>query len=48
MAANIDEKLVGREMGISKNACYKFSSSSEGVKDMALRMSSMISRSINR
>lgn len=46
MAANIDEKLVGREMGISKNACYKFSSSSEGIERVSCFLSKKLSSMI--
>lgn len=44
LAANIDEKLVGANLGISKDRCTKFESSKKGVEKMSYQMSCMMSK----
>lgn len=44
MAANIDEKLVGSNLGIRSDYCSSFVSNCEGVSEMSYKMSSMISK----
>lgn len=44
LAANIDEKLVGANLGISKDHCTKFESSKKGVEKMSYQMSYMMTK----
>lgn len=44
LAANIDEKLVGSNLGIKSKYCKKFVASKEGVADMSCKMSAMMSK----
>ena len=42
LAANIDEKIVGANLGIKTENCARFSANKKGVKDMSARMCKMM------
>ena len=42
LAANIDEKVVGANLGIKSEHCTKFSADRKGVKDMSAKMCKMM------
>ena len=42
LAANIDEKVVGANLGIKTENCARFSANKKGVKDMSARMCKMM------
>lgn len=48
LAANIDEKLVGSNLGINAKHCTKFEASKTGMAKMSCKMSAMMSELITK
>ena len=42
LAANIDEKVVGANLGIKSECCTKFVANKKGMKDMSAKMRKMM------